>query len=268
MYPVLFHIGPFTVYSFGVFMALAALCGGWLLWLELKRHGYNPDLASTIIFAAAIGGFGGARLLFILEEWSHFVRSPLEFIFTGAGFTWYGGVIGGVLVVSWVIKRAGIPWKVAADICAPALALAYGVGRIGCHMAGDGDWGTISNLPWAVAYTNAIIGWVDPRTGVPYPPGVRVHPAPLYEFIESLIVFAVLWHLRKKDFDPGTIFWLYAILAGLARFAVEFWRINPVVAYGMTEAQWFSLILILIGAWMLFYQRKQGSRRASLRTVS
>ena len=250
MYPVLFRIGPFTVYSFGAFMAMAALCAAWLVRLEMERYRYDPELASTMVFAAAIGGLAGARLLFILEEWSRFVQSPWEFILSGAGFTWYGGVIGGALAVSWVVKRKGIPWLNAADISSPALALAYGIGRIGCQVAGDGDWGTVSDVPWAMAYPNAIVGW-------PYPPGVGVHPTPIYEFIESLVIFGILWPLRKQGFVPGTIFWLYLVLGGLARFIVEFWRLNPVVGWGMTEAQWFSLILALLGASLLFRQRKQ-----------
>lgn len=254
MYPILFQIGPFTVYSFGTLMALAALSAGWAVTLELKRHRYNPELASTIIFAAAIGGLIGARLLFIFEHWSSFIRSPWSFIFSGAGFTWYGGMLGGALAVTWVARRRGIPWLRVADICAPALALAYGIGRIGCHVAGDGDWGIVSDAPWAVAYTNAIIGWVHPLTGVPYPAGVRVHPTPIYELIQSLVIFGILWSLRKKSYAHGTIFWLYLILAGLARFGVEFWRVNPVVGLGMTEAQWFSLALTVLGGFLLYYQ--------------
>ncbi|MBI4526012.1 MAG: prolipoprotein diacylglyceryl transferase [Deltaproteobacteria bacterium] len=257
MYPVLFRFGPITIYSFGALMALAALCAGWIVWLELRRYRYDPDLASTMVFAAAVGGLLGARVLFIIEEWSAFVRSPASFIFTGAGFTWYGGLIGGVLAVTWVVRRKGIPWLKAADIAAPALALAYGIGRLGCHVAGDGDWGKVSDVPWAVAYTNAIIGWVDPRTGVPYPPGVKVHPTPVYEFLESLMVFGILWSVRKKGFPPGTIFWLYLILAGAARFLVEFWRINPTAGWGFTEAQWFSLMQALIGAFILAYKRRK-----------
>jgi len=259
MYPILFKVGPLTVYSFGTLMALAALSAGWVVWLELKRYRYNPELASTMVFAAALGGLIGARLLFIMEEWTHFIRSPWGFIFTGAGFTWYGGLLGGALAVTWAVRRQGIPWLKAADISAPALALAYGIGRIGCHVAGDGDWGTVSDLPWAVAYTNAIIGWVHPYTGLPYPPGVRVHPTSVYEAIQAAIIFAILWPLRKKGYPDGTIFWLYLILAGLARFTVEFWRINPVVGLSITEAQWFSLILVLLGLWRLLQPRPQTS---------
>src|SRR5574341_2170088 len=251
MYPVLFQFGPLTVYSFGVMMAIAALCAAWVVHAELKRYGYNPQSASTIVFAAAAGGLIGARLLFIVEEWQGFLVSPWRYIFTGAGFTWYGGFLGGVAAVSWVVRKNKIPWLVGADIAAPALALAYGVGRIGCHVAGDGDWGPVTDVPWGVAYTNAIVGWADPNTGVPYPPGVRVHPTPIYEFLLGVLVFAILWSLRKKGYAPGTMAWLYLILAGLSRFSVEFWRINPPVGFGLSEAQWFSLALAVLGLGLL-----------------
>jgi phosphatidylglycerol:prolipoprotein diacylglycerol transferase len=251
MYPILFQFGPLTVYSFGVMMAIAALCAAWVVHAELKRLAYNPELASTIVFAAAIGGLIGARLLFIVEEWQGFLASPWRYIFTGAGFTWYGGFLGGVAAVSWVVRKNKIPWLVGADIAAPALALAYGVGRIGCHVAGDGDWGAVTDVPWGVAYPNAIVGWADPNTGVPYPPGVRVHPTPIYEFLQGVVVFAILWLIRKKGYAPGTIAWLYLILAGLSRFSVEFWRINPSLALGLSEAQWFSLVLMVIGVILL-----------------
>jgi phosphatidylglycerol---prolipoprotein diacylglyceryl transferase len=251
MYPILFHFGPITIYSFGVFMALAALSAAWVVHAELKRQGFDPEIASTIVFAAAIGGLVGARILFIIEEWQNFLVTPLKYIFTGAGFTWYGGFFGGVVAVSWVVKKHKIPWLVAADIAAPALALAYGVGRIGCHVAGDGDWGTITDVPWGVAYTHAIIGWVDPSTGVPYPPGTRVHPTPIYELIEAVIAFGILWSLRKRGYARGTMAWLYLILTGISRFIVEFWRINPVLGFGLSEAQWFSLALMALGAFLL-----------------
>jgi phosphatidylglycerol:prolipoprotein diacylglycerol transferase len=259
MLPILFQFGPLTIYSFGVFMALAALTAAWVVHAELKRSGYNPELASTMVFAAAVGGLLGARLLFIVEDWSNFLRSPWDFIFTGAGFTWYGGFLGGVLGVTWVVRKNNIPWLKAADIAAPALAIAYGVGRLGCHVAGDGDWGTVTDVPWGVAYTNAIIGWVDPSTGVPYPPGVRVHPTPIYEFLQSVLVFGILWALRKKEYAPGTLFWLYLALAGLARLVVEFWRLNPVFAFGLTEAQWFGVLTIIVGLWQLLTAKRAKS---------
>ncbi|HWO43877.1 MAG TPA: prolipoprotein diacylglyceryl transferase family protein, partial [Candidatus Eisenbacteria bacterium] len=122
---------------------------------------------------------------------------------------------------------------------------------LGCHVAGDGDWGTVTDVPWGVAYTNAIIGWVHPLTGEPYPPGIRVHPTPIYEFLGSLVVFGILWRLRLKDLPKGTVAWAYLVLSGLARFLVEFWRVNPEVAFGLTEAQLFSIASMVFGGAML-----------------
>ena len=106
MYPIIFQLGPLTIYSFGAFMALAALTAVWLVRAELKRRGHNPELASTLVFAAAVGGLIGARLLFIVEEWQGFLAAPMNYILTGAGFTWYGGFFGGAVAASWVVQKA------------------------------------------------------------------------------------------------------------------------------------------------------------------
>jgi phosphatidylglycerol---prolipoprotein diacylglyceryl transferase len=254
MYPVLFKIGPVTIYSLGLLWALGALAGLWILRLELKRYSYDPEIAASVVFAAAIAGLLGARLLFILEEWESFTQAPFELLFSGAGFSWYGGLFAGALAAGWVFKKHKLPLPQAADISAPALALAYGIGRIGCFLAGDATWGKVTDVPWAMAFPNAVAGWVDPLTGEPYPPGVKVHPTQLYEFLKSLFVFGVLWRLRKRNYPQGTIFALYLILAGSMRFIVEFWRANPIVALGMTEYQWISLALVILGTVLLSYR--------------
>lgn len=260
MYPVLFQIGPVAIYSLGVFWALGALAAVWILRLELKRCGYNPELAGTVVTAAAIAGLLGARLLFIVEQWESFTRAPFELILSGAGFSWYGGFMAGALAAAWVFKKHNVRLTPAADLSAPALALAYGIGRIGCFLAGDATWGKVSDVPWAMAFPKAVAGWVDPLTGVPYPLGVRVHPTQLYELVQSLAVFAILWSLRKKSHPPGTVFSLYLILAGAMRLIVEFWRVNPVIGFGLTEYQWISLALILVGIVLLCF----GSRAEQL----
>lgn len=259
MYPVLFQIGPVTIYTLGLLWALGAFAGLWVLQLELKRHRYDPEIAGSAVFASAITGLVGARLLFILEEWQGFFDAPLQFIFSGSGFSWYGGLIGGALATAWVFRKHNVPLAKAADMSAPALALAYGIGRIGCFLAGDATWGKISDVPWAMAFPNAVAGWADPVTGAPYPPGVRVHPTQLYELIQSLFVFAILWALRKRNYPPGTIFYLYLILAGSMRFIVEYWRANPVVGLGLTEYQWISMGLIILGSAM-FYHKATAAR--------
>ncbi len=257
MYPIVFKIGPFTIYSLGVLWALAAVCAAWVARSELKRYRFDPELVSSMVFTAAAGGIVGARLLLIVEEWNSFIRSPWDFIFSGAGFSWYGGFLGGALALSWWVRRKGIPWLKAADISAPGLALGYGIGRIGCFLAGDATWGKVTDVPWAMAFPSAIFGWVDPLTGIPYPPGVKVHPTQIYESIQSLIIFGILWPLRKKAFPPGTIFWLYLILAGSMRFIVDFWRVNRLVGLGMTEYQWISIVLVALGLWQILRLRPQ-----------
>jgi phosphatidylglycerol---prolipoprotein diacylglyceryl transferase len=244
MYPILLQIGPLTVYSYGVMMALGFLSAGWVVGKGLERQGKDPAFASTLVLWAAIGGLLGARLLFIIERWHEFLANPLSLVLTGAGFTWYGGLIGGVIGVTLCIRRYGFSWLEIMDAVAPAIAVGHGIGRIGCHLAGDGDWGPPTTLPWGVAYTNAIIGW-------DYPPGVRVHPSALYETIAYLLIFAVLWGMRTTPRPIGSLFWGYLLLSSLARFVIEFVRINPPLAFGLSEAQMISLILMTIGAVML-----------------
>jgi phosphatidylglycerol:prolipoprotein diacylglycerol transferase len=255
MYPVLFHLGPVTIYSYGVMMALGFLTAGWVLSRELQRQGKDPNFSSTLVLWAAVGGLLGARLLFIVEQWHAFVADPWAFVFTGAGFTWYGGLIGGVVAITLCIRRYSLSWLEIMDAVAPAIALGHGIGRIGCHLAGDGDWGPPTTLPWGVAYTQAIIGW-------DFPPGVRVHPTPLYETAAYGLIFAFLWSRRSAPHQPGTLFWSYLLLAGIARFLLEFVRVNVVVLFGLSQAQLLSLGLAAVGAAMLLTNR--GERSASM----
>jgi phosphatidylglycerol:prolipoprotein diacylglycerol transferase len=254
MYPVLFEIGPITIYSIGVFWALGALAAVWILQLELKRDGYDEQLAGTVVMSAALGGLIGARLLFIFEEREQFTREPMALLLSGSGFSWFGGLFAGGVAAAWSVRKYRLPSRQAADICAPALALAYGIGRIGCFLAGDGTWGKVSDVPWAMSFPDAIAGWAHPLTGERYAPGVKVHPTQLYELVQSLIVFAILWLVRKKPHQPGAVFYLYMILAGSMRFLVEFWRVNPIIGVGLTEYQWISAAMVVIGLSLLLWQ--------------
>jgi phosphatidylglycerol:prolipoprotein diacylglycerol transferase len=256
MYPIVLRLGPLTIYSYGLMMAVAFLTAGYLTSKEFTRKGFDGELASSMVLWAAVGGLIGARLLAIVDDWSGFVSDPLHSIFSGSGFVWYGGLIGGFIAVSWTIRQHQLPWLQAVDCIAPGLTLAHGIGRIGCQLAGDGDWGSETTLPWGMAYPNAIVGW-------PYPPGVRVHPAPLYELLAYTLIFAVLWLIRKRPYPDGTIFWLYLILAPAARFLIEFVRINPPGFLGLTQSQFISLGLMTIGAWKLFSARTLTVRPAA-----
>lgn len=246
MYPVLLELGPLTIYSFGTMMAIAFLVAGYLTGLELERKGMRSELASSMVLWAAVGGLAGSRVWAWAEDPSVLLE-PMKAIFSGAGFVWYGGLIGGTIAVSMVIRRNGLSWLRVVDCIAPSLALGHAIGRIGCQLAGDGDWGRESTVAWAMAYPNAIVGWG-------YPEGVRVHPTPVYEMVAYTLVFAVLWSMRKRPQPDGTLFWWYLVLGPAARFAIEFVRMNQPVVLGLTQAQIFSLVLMAIGTWRLIAQ--------------
>ncbi len=248
VHPIIFSIGPLTVYSFGVMLAIAFLTAGNVVQRELARKGLDPELASTFVVWAAIGGLGGSRLLSFVDDWEGFVEHPLSFVFTGAGFVFYGGLIGGFLLVSIVIWRRGLPYWKITDCIAPSLAIGQCIGRIGCLLAGDGDWGTPTTLPWGMSYPNAIIGWEQWTRENGLPIDVRVHPAPIYETILYGLVFLVLWRRRLTPHPDGYILWLYLLLSGAARFLVEIVRINPRFAFGLSEAQFISLAIMAVAA--------------------
>lgn len=251
MVPVLLDLGPISLHTFGAMMAVAFLVGGFVVALGLERDGIDPDHAWSIVFWAAVGGIVGSRLLVIFDDWSAFVDRPLAFLLTGSGFIWYGGLVGGFLSVTVYVLRQGLGWLTVVDAVAPALALGHAIGRIGCQVSGDGDWGTPSTLPWAMAYPNAVIGWTTWVQSQGLPPDVRVHPAPVYETLAYCAIFLVLWTWRERSPRTGMLLWLYLLLSSVARFAVEAIRVEPVIALGLTQAQWFALALALVASVLL-----------------
>jgi len=259
MIPVLLHLGPITIYSYGLMMALGFIAGDFLLTRECRRRGISPDFANAIVVWGAIGGIAGSRLYDVFDNWPLYAANPWSIIFSGAGFVWYGGFIGGLIAAALVSRYYHVPILRSFDMCAPALILGQAFGRLGCLLSGDGDWGMPSTVPWAMAYPNAIVGW-NARTVLKldrhgnlvsgFFPGVRVHPTPVYEAILYVAIFCMLWSMRKKA-PEGRLLCLYLILEGLARFMVEFLRVNPRVMFGLSEAQLISLPMIAIGltAW-------------------
>ncbi|HJQ84571.1 MAG TPA: prolipoprotein diacylglyceryl transferase [Candidatus Binatia bacterium] len=248
MIPDVLHIGPIPIHLFGIFLALAFLAAGQIAAREFARKGWDPALASSAVVWAAVGGLAGARLWIVVDAWPEFTRAPFTFLLTGGGFVFYGGLLGGAIAVTIFFRRHGIPWLAGADAVAPAIVLAQAIGRLGCQAAGDGDWGQETTLPWGMAYPYAVVGWDKP-------PGVRVHPTPLYEAFAYLAIFFVLWRVRREPLPDGFVLALYLVLAGTARFLVEFVRINPHVVLGLTEAQLVSLVLMALGGWHLLVRR-------------
>lgn len=236
MKPILIQIGSIPIYSFGVMIVAAFFICCWIVRLELRRKGLDHQVkADSLVISILLGGLAGARGYYIVENFTEFLNAPFE-IFSGGGLVWYGGLLGGIAALTYVVYRRKLNWLQTADILAPALALGYGIGRIGCLLAGDGDYGKPSNLPWAMAFPEGVV-----------PTTIPVHPTPIYETLIMTVVFFLLWNLRKKITRDGIIFGLYLVLASVERFLIEFWRINPVVVWNLTMAQILSLVLAAVG---------------------
>src|SRR3990172_2371458 len=236
MYPELFKIGPFTVYSFGVMQGLGALTATFILYKEAKRKNLDIYFTLEVVLIAIISELVGGKILFILENWHEFLEQPFRIALSPAGSTYYGGFILGLVVFYIYLKKKKIPFLFAADTVAPLLTVAYAFGRMGCHLAGDGDYGTPTDLPWGTNYEN---GTMPPSTmfrgseiaksfpGGIVPDNTPLHPTPIYEFLTMVIIFFILWQLRKKAWPDGKLFTVYLVLAGLERLFVEFIRFNP-----------------------------------------
>lgn len=213
--------------------------GAWRrLYLSLESAGENPEIAEKMVVTAAIAGILGSRINFIISNFSEFLRSPLEMIFSGAGFVFYGGFILAVIVLFLFAKKQKISFLHYADIAAPSLAIGYGIGRIGCHLSGDGDYGKVTDFFLRFSY----------QLGVsPTPRGVYVHPTPIYESLIAFVLCAVLLVLQKKNTfsKNGQLFGLYILSASIIRYFIETLRIEPITSLGITEAQVTSLVLII-----------------------
>ena len=252
-------------------MGLGFIVGSAVLTKELKRKGMDPNLGSTITLLAIIFGLAGSKLLFLIEDWDEFILHPGMALSPG-GLTWYGGFVCAMIAI-WVYgRKKRISFMTIGDSAAPALMLGYGVARLGCHFSGDGDYGMPTDLPWASVYSNGTyppsLAFKDfPEIVRKYgvhgvvPDTTAVHPTPVYELLLGVVLFLVLWKLRKKITPDGKLFMLYLILAGTARFMIEFIRINPRLLLGLSEAQLVSLGIIvagLTGFWMMSKKKAVG----------
>ncbi|NIM50945.1 MAG: prolipoprotein diacylglyceryl transferase [Gemmatimonadales bacterium] len=255
MLPTLFRIGHFSVSTYGVLVAAAALVAGWVAARGFREHGLGSDAAWRLFVYALIGGFAGGRLYYVL-----LYGDPGALLARG-GFVWYGGLIGGAAAVWFAIRRKRLPLGVAADAFAPALALGQGIGRIGCFFSGD-SYGLPSDLPWAVAFPRgappSTAGVLRSEFGVMLPSDipdstlVAVHPTMLYSALALSLIFTVLWALRRRSVPAGWLFALYLVLTGIERFFVEFVRAkDDRLLWGFTTAQAIAAVAIVGGSTLL-----------------
>jgi len=248
MRPVLFHIGDVSIPSFWAMAFLGFFVAFLVIRSEVLRRGYDITYAYDIVLYAYIGGWVGARVFLIPTGWKYLMEDPFAFLFSSSGWVWYGGVIGGAVGVwLWGLLHQ-IPLRVLGDITAPALAIGLAIGRIGCQLSGDGDYGGPTDLPWGMSYPNGVV-----------PTTERVHPAPVYEMIGSFAIFVYLWRRRSRPLPTGDQISRYLILSSALRFTIEFVRRNPAWLVGLTTAQWMSVAAAALGAVVLMRQKKNGT---------
>lgn len=251
---------PLPIPTFGLFVGIAFFTGMWLATKETRRllPGIDPEFMNTACILGFLSGLVGARLFHLLEYPRDFLEHPAAMLFSRAGFTIFGGLIVGSLVAAWYARRKQVPIPTMLDAAAPGLMLAYAIGRIGCQVSGDGDWGIAVTSPapawipdwlWAQTYDGNIAG------AIIEPPGV--YPTPIYETLMSTLAFVILWQLRKRVHAPGWLFGVYLLLAGIERFLVELIRVNSkyvIFGFEVTQAQLISSACVIAGL-LVMWQR-------------
>lgn len=277
MYPYI-DIGPLHLGTFGLLLWLAAVAGGIVLHRNFLRNGVDADALSVVTVVTVAGVLGaktwhelqdvpaliGAMKQIALPGWSHPLEVLVGFLrYFQSGVAWFGGLLAGTATLMWEGRKArpdGMSgWWASVrmlDLAAPAAAIGYGVGRIGCLTSGDGDYGKNTTLPWGVHMAkNALVP--------PNPPDALVQPTPIYEFLFAVVLAWVLWRLGRKVLPLGWLTGLYLLLSGVGRFLVEFVRINPKLYFGMSNAQTAALGSVLVGALVMVWARTQNVKVAA-----
>ncbi|MFW6330087.1 MAG: prolipoprotein diacylglyceryl transferase [Gemmatimonadota bacterium] len=265
MYPHLFTIGDFTVTSFGVMMFLSFVVGAWVLARQFEKRGMDPEAAWDMLIWLALGGIVGAKLYYVALHPADLVADPLRALTNRGGLVWYGGFIGGVAAFWWQIQKRKLPVAQTFDSAAPALAIAYAIGRTGCFLVGD-DYGRPTDSWVGIAFPEGYppttagyfrsIGY-EIAADIPDTAVLAVHPTQLYEIGLALIMFAILWRL-SGGLRPGRLFAIYLVMYGVERFVVEFVRAKTDhVILGLTTSQLMSIVLLVIAA--IIWQRTAGA---------
>jgi phosphatidylglycerol:prolipoprotein diacylglycerol transferase len=243
VYPFI-EIGPVTLGTYGLFVATGLVAAYFVVRADLARRALAID-AESIIGVTGLAGLVGARLYHLLERPGDFWANPLPLLFSTMGFAWFGAFLGGFLAIALLAKRYKTKILLLLDIVSPAAAIGYGVGRIGCLVSGDGDYGQPTSLPWGMSFPNGLV-----------PTSERVHPTPLYEFFAAVLIAYLLWRIGprilRRERPDGTVFAWYLLLTGVARFFVEFIRINPEVLLGLSNAQLAAVACFISGAILLW----------------
>jgi len=274
MYPHLFTIGDFTVTSFGLMMFLSFVVGAWVLARQFDQRGMDPEAAWDMLLWVALGGILGAKLYYVGLHYEALLADPLRELTNRGGLVWYGGFIGGVAAFYWQVRRRGLRTSLAFDSAAPALAIAYAVGRLGCFLVGD-DYGRPTDSWVGIAFPEGYppstagyfrsIGTQIPAD-IPDTAVLAVHPTQLYEIALAMIMFAVLWRL-SGGLRAGRLFAVYLAMYGVLRFTIEFVRAKTdLMVLGLTTSQIASLVLLVLAG--VIWARTRGPAEPAPDTAS
>ena len=258
MYPILLEFGFFKIFSYGLLVAIGFLAAILLASSRAEKEGVDPQKILDLCFYIMVSSLLGARLLYVIVEHKYFLNAPLEiFKFWKGGLVFYGGLILGVIVSLWYLKRHQMPvWK-TADLLVPSIALGQGIGRWGCFFAGC-CYGVKTDVSWAISFTN-------PRSLAPL--GTPLHPTQIYLSLNALFIFTILmWLSKRKTFD-GQILWSYGILYSIGRFAIEYLRDDDrgfAVEQLLSTSQFVGILIFVLSLFMLFALRRKKTGEPSI----
>jgi phosphatidylglycerol:prolipoprotein diacylglycerol transferase len=237
--PIIFTIGHFALRWYGLIIALAVGVGVWLAAREAERKGFNKNEIYDAVTWIAIAGLLGARLFYVLDHWpDQFAVNPISalYIWQGGLVIW-GAVLAGLLAIAIIARSRRWPLLRLLDAFVPGLVLAQAIGRAACIITGD-TVGPPTSGPFGLAYTN-------PNAMVPQL-GVYYTPMPAYELLGNLLIFGLIWQLRKRKLSDGALFIIYLILYSLERFLLGFTSAFKIVAFGFNQSQLISLAVLAI----------------------
>jgi phosphatidylglycerol:prolipoprotein diacylglycerol transferase len=249
VFPRLFHIGNFSLPTYGLLVSIGVLVGIWISVRNSEKQGINPEDAWNLGILVVLCGIVGAKFLYIINDWSYYTSHPDEIFSLGtlqAGGVFSGGLLAALLAAVWYMRRHNMPALGTCDAFSPGLALGHAIGRVGCFAAGC-CYGKPTDHFWGVTFKNPMAhAWV----GTPL--GVALEPTQLFESVVELANFFILmWMLKRKKFD-GQVFGAYLFLYGVARYFLEFIRDDPgrgsVFGGLMTGTQLIAICLVLVGA--------------------
>ena len=246
MYPYL-HIWHFNLPMFGLMLWLAAVAGALVMERGFRRAGIDAD-AVGMVAVAVVAGIVGSKLWHVIDTPVEFRELGWRVLWDSAGFAWFGGLTFGISALVFQGWWAKVGALRTLDLGAPAAAIGYGIGRVGCFLSGDGCYGLPTNLPWGMSFPHGI---------EPTPPFVRVHPTPLYELAAGLLIGWWLWWRGGKPHGTGAIVGEYLALSGIARFMVEFIRRNPKVLWSLSNAQLASAGSVIVGAGLILWAARR-----------